>query len=91
MTRLDAAGTPAAKAAPKKRRGGKHRNKGLAAAAENGPTVNRDADTAVQSSRDVSSDTVSDSLSNLQLERLNSNGAAGQPLLIRSISSVQFL
>ena len=71
------AGTPVAKAAPKKRRGGKHRNKGTSATegtAEGGAADGRHAEAAVQSSSDV----VSDSLANLQLERLNSNGAAGQ-------------
>lgn len=64
----------------KRRRGGKHRNKGLAAAeaateglAEAAP----EGEAAIQSQADGAADGVSDSLEHLQLERLDSNGAAG--------------
>lgn len=74
-----AAGVPAAKAAPKRRRGGKHRNKGLLAAeaaAEGGAEGAPDTEAAVQSSSD-GPDVVGTSLARLQLDRLASNGAAG--------------
>ena len=80
-----AAGVPAAKAAPKRRRGGKHRNKGLLAAeaaAEGGAEGAPDTEAGVQSSSD-GPDVVGTSLARLQLDRLASNGAAGTHLPFR--------
>ena len=75
------AGTPAAKAAPKRRRGGKHRNKGLLAseaAVEAAADDSGEVEAVVQSSSDGPAEgDAPQSLLPLQLERLASNGAAG--------------
>ena len=77
MSRGDA-GAPAAKAAPKRRRGGKHRNKSLLAA-EAAADDSGEIAAAAQSSNDGPAEGgVPESVPPLQLERLASNGAAGE-------------
>lgn len=80
---------PAVKAAPKRRRGGKHRHKGLAADAGTEPAAEATAEAAAEAGTSgkedassarapaVSDGTLSDKLAGLQLDRLASNGAAG--------------
>lgn len=72
---------PGVKAAPKRRRGGKHRHKGLAAEgmAEAGMSGKEDASSAQPDA--VSDGTLSDKLAGLQLNRLASNAAAGTCVL----------
>ena len=72
------------KAAPKRRRGGKHRHKGLTAEAaaeapaEAGVSDKEDANGAQSAAEHAASDrALSDNLARLQLDRLASNAAAG--------------
>ena len=80
----EGAEAPAVKAAPKRRRGGKHRNKGLAAeaAAEAQGEAQGEAAEGVaggQGSAEhaLSDGALSDNLARLHLDRLASNAAAG--------------
>lgn len=72
------AGAPAAKAAPKRRRGGKHRNKGLLAAEAAADDSGEIAAAAQSSSDGPVEGGLPEGLPPLQLERLASNGAAGE-------------
>lgn len=76
-----AAEAPAVKAAPKRRRGGKHRHKG--STTEAGVSNPEDAD-GVGSAADhtVSHAALSGNLARLQLDRLASNAAAGGFVLL---------
>ncbi len=75
---IGGAGTPAAKAAPKRRRGGKHRNKGLLAAEAAADDSGEIAAGAQSSSDGPAEGDAPHSVPPLQLERLASNGAAGE-------------
>ena len=79
---------PAVKAAPKRRRGGKHRHKGLTAEAATEAAAEAPAEAGVSDKEDVngaqpaaehalSDGALSDNLARLQLDRLASNAAAG--------------
>lgn len=87
---------PAVKAAPKRRRGGKHRHKGSTtdAAGEagvSGPEDSGGAGAAAEGT--VAHAALSDNLARLQLDRLASNAAAGglMPLLLRPLLLIQLL
>lgn len=79
---------PAVKAAPKRRRGGKHRNKGLVAeaAAEAAAEAGGEAAEGVAGGQSgaehaLSDGALPDNLARLHLDRLASNAAAGNGLL----------
>ena len=93
---------PAVKAAPKRRRGGKHRHKGLAADAGTEPAAEAAAEATAEAGTSgkehassarghaASDGALSDKLAGLQLDRLASNAAAGTWLvtyLVMSMSS----